>query len=435
MSSDERTTTEQLAGLDHKQTVALLDALPEAVDLIAPDGVHIHANTASFEMFERIDAPPLDTSKPLGDVDWRMVDADGNPLSFDRHPAEITRLTGEELTDIDIGFPALDGERIWLRIRSRRFGEHGPPYAVISTSIDVTAQLKAERGMRQANELFAQAFKNAPLGMAIVDLEGRFLRVNPSICSLLGYTEKELLELTIADITHSENQAQEHDSLGRELTGASSNHHAERRYRHADGSVIECVLSIATVQDETGVPVHTVEQVQDVTEQRRLERQLQKLADYDHLTGLLNRRRFEDELQRQIERCARHGERAALLLMDIDHFKAVNDTGGHAAGDTLLRQVGGIFDARIRRSDFAGRIGGDEFAAILVDANVETSVKVAEELIDAVRELDDTDVTASIGIALIRPDDKVDAVLARADRAMYSVKSAGRDGVLLDSAR
>ncbi|HWI21993.1 MAG TPA: diguanylate cyclase [Baekduia sp.] len=402
--------------------------MPEAVDLVAPDGVHIHANTASFEIFERV-ATNHEVSIPLRDLNWGMVDGDGNPLSFERHPVEITRLTGEEFTDVDVGFPTIDGGLVWMRTRTRRFGAHGPPHAVISTTIDVTAHLQAERGLRQAKELFAQAFASAPLGMALVDLDGRFLRVNPAICSLLGYTEQALLDLSIADITHPEDESR--DELWRS-TGTPANHHIEKRYLHADGSVIECVLSIATIKDEAGVPIHTIEQVQDVTEQRRLEHELLRLADRDHLTGLLNRRRFERELERQIERCARHGERAALLLLDIDCFKAVNDTGGHAAGDALLRHVGRILEDRIRRTDSTGRIGGDEFAAILLDANVEAAVRVAEELMAALRELDDVDATASVGIALLRPDDQVDAALARADRAMYAVKRAGRNGVLVE---
>jgi diguanylate cyclase (GGDEF)-like protein/PAS domain S-box-containing protein len=287
--------------------------------------------------------------------------------------------------------------------------------------------------MHRADELFAHAFEHAPLGMAIVDLEGNFIRVNPSLCKLLRYPEQTLLESTVMKLTHPDDRENDSDLLHGESSGELTTYSTEKRYIRSDGEVIECVLSVAVINDESGAPLHTICQVQDVTKQRRLERQLQQLADRDYLTGLLNRRRFEHELERQIERCSRHGERAALLLLDIDHFKAVNDTGGHAAGDRLLRLVGEIFEERIRRSDLTARIGGDEFAAILVDADVDAAVKVAEDLAGSLRAHDGVDATASVGIALLRPNDGVDAALARADRAMYAVKRAGRNGVLSET--
>jgi diguanylate cyclase (GGDEF)-like protein len=155
------------------------------------------------------------------------------------------------------------------------------------------------------------------------------------------------------------------------------------------------------------------------------------LADHDYLTGLLNRRRFERELATQLERCHRHGERAAVLLLDIDRFKQVNDTKGHAAGDRLLKDAAQAFEQRVRGTDRVARVGGDEFAAILVETDEDGALEVGKALIQSLRETDHG-ITGSVGITAMRAGDEVDTVLARADRALYAVKRAGRNGVRID---
>jgi diguanylate cyclase (GGDEF)-like protein len=213
----------------------------------------------------------------------------------------------------------------------------------------------------------------------------------------------------------------------------------EARLLDADRDVIWSALTVSLVRDDAGEAVHAVLQVQDVSEQKRYEGQLQHLADHDALTGLFNRRRFEEELEREVASARRYGTRGAVMVLDLDHFKYVNDSLGHAAGDELIVSVANALRARLRATDLLCRMGGDEFAVILPRADEHEARQTAESVLGAVRVESDRahrgrtwQVTASIGIALFGgSDDEFDAeqLLAAADIAMYDAKAAGRDRV------
>ncbi len=172
-------------------------------------------------------------------------------------------------------------------------------------------------------------------------------------------------------------------------------------------------------------------------ERRRSEDRLQHMADHDPLTGLLNRRRFEEELDLHTERVRRYGAEGALLILDLDHFKYVNDSLGHRAGDELIVMVARLLRSRLRSSDIVARLGGDEFAALLPRASAADARKVAEDLLAAVREHAPSSngttrrTTASIGIALFDDEGLAGGndALVSADLAMYDAKEAGRDAV------
>ncbi len=174
----------------------------------------------------------------------------------------------------------------------------------------------------------------------------------------------------------------------------------------------------------------------DVTERERFQSRLQHLADHDPLTGLLNRRRFEEEISRQVSLAARYGSGGATLMLDLDDFKYVNDTLGHRAGDDLIGSVAELLRDRVRESDVLARLGGDEFALLLPRADEAEAVAVAEDLLEAVRRHramfrgQRVRITTSIGIGLV--DDAVrtgEELLVQADVAMYEAKEAGRDRV------
>ncbi|HWI21413.1 MAG TPA: diguanylate cyclase [Baekduia sp.] len=422
---------DELGAIADEQLFALLDRMPQPMDLFTADGRLRYSNTASREFFAQVDW--VETyDKPLREIEWDVIGRDGEPIEYSQHPMEIARLTGTSIGDLDLGFKRRDRGRVWIRSRARAFGNEGPPYSVIESFTDISAECEAEMGLRQANKLFAQAFEHAPLGMAIVDLDGQILRVNPALCALLGYSEEQLLQSNVVDLTHQDDTERDADFHDRQRRDEVSNYQLHKRYIHADGHVIECQLSVALITDDAGKPIYAIGQMQDVTAQRRLEARLQELADHDYLTGLLNRRRFERELATQLDRCNRHGERAAVLLLDIDRFKEVNDSRGHAVGDQVLKDAAEVLEQRVRGTDRVARIGGDEFAAILVETDEAGALQVGKALIQSLRETGAHGITGSVGIAAMRAGDGVDAVLARADRALYAVKRAGRDGVRLD---
>ncbi|MCW2738017.1 EAL domain-containing protein [Nocardioides sp.] len=174
----------------------------------------------------------------------------------------------------------------------------------------------------------------------------------------------------------------------------------------------------------------------DISDRRRYLDRLAHLADHDVLTGLANRRRFEDELQRHLDRCRRHGPAGALLLLDLDNFKQVNDSLGHNAGDQLLITIAGLLRRSIRDTDVVARLGGDEFAVLLTDGGQDVAERMAELVVERVRDhattLDGVGrrVTASVGAVTFRAASEHAAdVLALADMTMYDAKEAGRNQV------
>jgi diguanylate cyclase (GGDEF)-like protein len=200
------------------------------------------------------------------------------------------------------------------------------------------------------------------------------------------------------------------------------------------GTPVWCRANVSTFEhSEHGTLWVTV--LADITERKRHEAELERLVNRDPLTGLLNRRRFEEELVAQIARAQRYGARAALLALDLDNFKFVNDSLGHAAGDELIVRVADLLGRRLRHSDVVARLGGDEFAVLLPEASAADALRVAEALLASLRSEAGAGlprrVTASIGIALVEPhtESTAQAVLMAADIAMYDAKEEGGDQV------
>jgi diguanylate cyclase (GGDEF)-like protein/PAS domain S-box-containing protein len=272
--------------------------------------------------------------------------------------------------------------------------------------------------------------------MALTGLDGRFISVNPALCELTGYSADDLLDTDLQSITHPEDVAGELDARRRMMAGESGRHHGERRFVSSAGEPIPLDVSVTLVSDRDGKPSHFVSLLVDMSERKRFEGRLQYLAEHDPLTGLFNRRRFESELARELALASRYANRGALLALDLDHFKYVNDSLGHAVGDELITRIGASMKARLRETDVLARLGGDEFAVILPRADEGEALLVAEKILAAIREDGRVEggnrITASIGVAMFAdPSAQVSAeeLMVEADIAMYDAKEAGRDRV------
>jgi diguanylate cyclase (GGDEF)-like protein/PAS domain S-box-containing protein len=297
-------------------------------------------------------------------------------------------------------------------------------------------QLKSERGAatrgHEDHARFESAFANAPIGMALVDLEGHCLQVNDALCRITGHSRTAFKATTLRALTHPEDVDLDADSLRMLLDGGIPSYQVEKRYRHAWGHYLWGLLTVSLVRDDQGNILYVVSQVQDISERREMAQRLEYLSDHDFLTGLANRRRFEQELSREAERVARYGAPGAVLVIDLDNFKEVNDAFGHKAGDDLLKGVAGAVKHRIRQTDLLARIGGDEFGVLLPQADADQARTAADGIVKAlgrhVAVLGDQSirVTASVGLAMF---DRLSAaeVLACADVAMYEAKEAGRN--------
>jgi diguanylate cyclase (GGDEF)-like protein/PAS domain S-box-containing protein len=402
-----------------QETRALLDAALDHAPLVFyakdGDGRFTVVNTE----FERI------AGRPRGDIVGRTGE-DLLPVEpgerFSAHGRESVEAGETELFE-----EVVDG-RTYVSLRFGLTGGDGRAAGVAGISTDVTARHRAE-------ERFRRAFEAAPIGMALMSLEGRFLRVNDALCAITGY-DADALEATSDDaITHPDDLGCSPRGRRAAIDEEGVGFKCDKRYINAAGHTVSVQMHVAVVRDAAGSPDHLLAQVQDVTERKRFEEQLQFMADHDPLTGLLNRRCFELEVERHLAQVARYGATGALLVLDIDHFKTINDSLGHNAGDELIIGVAGVLCERLRRTDAVARLGGDEFAVLLPHAGEGEAKTLGQSLLDGVRErtaqLDGQRrraVTMSLGIAMfdgaaVTPED----MIVSADLAMYDAKEAGRD--------
>jgi diguanylate cyclase (GGDEF)-like protein/PAS domain S-box-containing protein len=293
-------------------------------------------------------------------------------------------------------------------------------------------RVEMEQGLREVRERFESGFTNAPIGMALLNMNGGWLQVNDALCRITGYAEDDLKAITLNAITHPEDIGLAADDHQRLLAGEIPSYQVEQRYRHAWGHYVWMLLTVSVVRDVHGSALHVIQQVQDISERKERARQLEYLVDHDFLTGLYNRRWFERELAREIERAKRYGTPGAVLVIDLDHFKDINDSLGHRAGDDLLKGVAGLLKLRARQADVLARLSGDEFALLLPQTSADDAEIVADEIVKtlsrrmAVSAAESVVVTASVGVAV--SDGLTDTeLLAYADLAMYEAKGAGRN--------
>ncbi|HEX4110106.1 MAG TPA: EAL domain-containing protein [Solirubrobacteraceae bacterium] len=329
-----------------------------------------------------------------------------------------------------------DARAYWLQVVPMR-DDGGAIVGAMAVSLDITERANVEEALRRSEERFRKAFDEAPTGMALVGLDGRLEQVNASLCDITGYPPSELVGRSLASIVHPEDAAGEIEQLQRLLAGERDTHRGELRVMHSSGHPLTAALHAAAIRGSTGAPDHLLLQIQDITDRKRFEDQLQFMADHDPLTGLLNRRGFERELERHISRVKRYGVEGALLALDLDHFKYINDTLGHNAGDELISRVTGVLRGRLRSSDVLARLGGDEFAVLLPRADGDQARTVAEALLASVRDEEihlnpqrPSHITTSVGVTVFDDEELTgEEMLIRADLAMYDAKEAGRDRV------
>ncbi len=331
------------------------------------------------------------------------------------------------------------GSEVWIQgFAAALHDADGQLLGWVGTCVDLTERKLAEEALRRERERFQAAFDNAPIGMALVSPDGRWLQVNPSFCELLGYDSLQLLGLSFEDITHPDDLEASREHSRRQLDDEVVQARIEKRYLRSDGRPLWVAVSSTLVRGAGGEPLHFVAQIEDIGSRRRAERRLQRLADTDPLTGLANRRRFEEELRRELHRLKKEGGESAVLLVDLDRFKEVNDRLGHKTGDDVLRRTASLLRRRLRSTDVVARLGGDEFAAIIPGAGSDRARKVARNLTAALRQneirLEGGAIvlaTASIGLVPLGPGnpETSEAVLVAADGALYGAKRAGRDRV------
>jgi diguanylate cyclase (GGDEF)-like protein/PAS domain S-box-containing protein len=284
------------------------------------------------------------------------------------------------------------------------------------------------------SDRFRSAFDFAAIGMALVSTEGRWLQVNRSLCHILGYTERELLTTDFLSVTHPDDLPTALSNIGQLLRGKVQASQMEKRYIHKSGHEVWVHWSVSMVRDQYSTSVHLIFQIQDITDRKLAEEQLHHDAFHDALTGLPNRALFMDHLKLSIARARRNAsQKFAVIYLDLDRFKVINDSLGHTIGDQLLVGIADRLKDNLRPGDTVARLGGDEFVILIEDIAEDTeAVQVAERIqqqLSAPFTLSGREVftTVSLGIA---PSDtgyeRAEDILRDADTAMYRAKSAGK---------
>jgi diguanylate cyclase (GGDEF)-like protein/PAS domain S-box-containing protein len=323
-----------------------------------------------------------------------------------------------------------DGEVFLMRTRGQVItDDEGTPVRLIGVCEDVTDSVRAD----EARSRLAAIVMSSDDAIVAHTTEGVITSWNPAAERLYGYTSDEAIGGRI-EMLLPEGRADEELGIIEELRSGARVNHYETHRRRKNGSLVDVSLSVSPLLGPTGKLEGLSSIARDVTERRVFESRLRYLADHDALTALFNRRRFEEELAAEVAHAERYGQGGAVLVLDVDNFKYVNDTFGHGSGDDVLRNLAAICRRRTRQTDVVARLGGDEFAILLPHATEEQASVVARALIEAVRHSavvsagQSLRTTVSIGVALF--DDEpvpADDLLAAAARAMHTAKDTGRD--------
>jgi diguanylate cyclase (GGDEF)-like protein/PAS domain S-box-containing protein len=298
---------------------------------------------------------------------------------------------------------------------------------------NILEQERISKALRETEAHFRNAFDYAAIGMALVSPQGGWLRVNRSLCELVGYSEHELLESNFQEITHADDVGNDLANLYRLMQGETPTCQVEKRYVHKRGQVVWALNSVSLVRNPDEDALHFIFQIQDITERKRAEAALQSLSLVDELTGLYNRRGFLAFTEQHLAAIRRNKKVPVILYADLDGLKGINDSLGHHEGDRALVKAAEIFKETFRSSDVVARMGGDEFvvlAAIGPEEEAESLTSRLQEKFDASNLTRNRpyDLSISVGLAHFDMDEDlaIDELMARADRAMYADKRRKR---------
>jgi diguanylate cyclase (GGDEF)-like protein/PAS domain S-box-containing protein len=326
-----------------------------------------------------------------------------------------------------------DGRYLWIDIEYRRVpGEHaGDPPAIVYFGRDVTARFDAQRAIGRNQRRLRAITDNLPAFVLHVDSQQRYTFVNAHTGRMLGIEPKSMIGRSVREVMGTDIHAEIESHMQAAFRGETTKFEIERDF-HGRHQHFQCTYVPDIGEDGAINGLYAVSF--DISQLKQAERELERLARNDPLTGLANRLHFNERVELAIARQQRHRKALALLYLDIDHFKQINDSRGHAAGDAVLREFSRRLTGCVRATDFAARLGGDEFVVLVEDLEAEDAPQmIAAKLVEQMSESIIAGgaplyATTSIGIALCRDAvSSADDLLHRADQALYSAKAAGRN--------
>jgi diguanylate cyclase (GGDEF)-like protein/PAS domain S-box-containing protein len=310
--------------------------------------------------------------------------------------------------------------------------ESGRAVAKEGTFRDITMRIEADRLLREREKQYRALFENNHAIMLLMDPRtGRIVDANPAAVHFYGYPADTLRTMALSEIN-----AQDETSIFKEMVESRRQKRTYFIHRHrlSDGEVRDVEVYSGPIMVQGNQLLYSV--IHDITERVRLEREMKRLATTDSLTGAANRHEFFRLAELELRRALRYGHTLAVIMLDIDYFKSINDTHGHQTGDAVLKALSALVRAALRDTDIFGRLGGEEFAAVLPETDLAGGVLVADRLR---RELSALTVrlrevavrfTVSIGVSETRKTDKaIEETVNRADEALYKAKRMGRNRV------
>lgn len=366
---------------------------------------------------------------------WLAYREDGSDVGSTERPGSVVLRTRQPLRGFTMKISRPNGHERWLQIDSIPvIGPDGQAVQVVSSFLDLTERKQVEEALRQSEERFRAVFHRAALGIARIDLGGRIIEANPAFHRMLGYATEELADHPLAKFLHPDHT---HDGTLAELVelgeGRRDEVQQELRYLHKKGGVVWGNSIASLVRGRSEAPLFIIGMVEDISARKVQEAALEHQALHDVLTDLPNRTLLYDRLQQAILTSKRQQRPMALLMMDLDRFKEVNDTFGHHGGDAILRQVALRLRAQLRESETIARLGGDEFAIILPGVRDQAAAGLtAGRLLQALLhpffvDGEQLEIRASIGIVLFPEHGQdADTLMRRADTAMYFAKRGNR---------
>jgi diguanylate cyclase (GGDEF)-like protein/PAS domain S-box-containing protein len=414
--TDKRRAEEALANRELAYRT-LASNSPDAILRYAPDGRVLYMNPVVERMLTRLrqcraQSPQLEQPE-LAELERavRAVVESGEPR------------------ELELLVPG-DEDARYLSVRL--VPEYGPtdtPSSVLAVGRDVTALKNAEKELRLA----ASVFHASAEGVMITDANGVILSVNPAFTEITGYSREEALGNSPRMLRSDRQPPEFYRRMWQELS-TQGQWQGEIWNRRRDGQAYLEWLTINRIDDDRGNPARYVAVFHDITELRRKDEHIHRLAFHDALTGLPNRELLLERLQQALERAAREGRRLSITFIDLDRFKGFNDALGHDVGDSLLQQIGERLRARLRASDTVARVGGDEFVVLMENLHsARQCAAKAQQLLDEIARPVvlpgyELEISASMGMAFYPEDgDHPMELMKRADMAMYAAKGAGGD--------
>ncbi len=423
----ERRRSEEALRTSEEKYRMLVEQASDAIFLVSFEGYFLDVNPAGCSL------TGYSRQEILGaHVRDAMRNLLGIPLYFERLRQGKVLISEREIV-------RKDGVRIWVEVSATRLSDGN----FQGIARDVTQRKQMEQKLRQ----LSSAVEHGPSSILISNAEGQIEYVNLKFTEVTGFTLEEVLGRTPFD-TFGATEMQAEARLQHVQTIRSGRDwHGEMLNLRKNGETYWASVSISPVMDANGSITHFVAVSEDITDRkeaeekiRRLNAGLERLATTDYLTGLYNRRYFMQRGSEEFKRALRSNHPLSFLMLDVDHFKAVNDTHGHQAGDMALQQVAAALKDGLRETDILGRIGGEEFAVLLPDTQLNDAILLGQRICRSmeVAELSipgrvlAISLTISVGIAGLEAGmSGIEDVFRNADKALYKAKRNGRNRVMI----